>query len=135
MKNAPIFIDSNVPMYLVGGDHPNKLRARLILEGFAVERVKLVTSVEVFQEICHRYIAIERRDSLAIAFDLLKKLVDRVYPITFEDVVSSRNLLTQYAGLSARDSLHAAVTKNLGISRICSFDSDFDQFPWLARVC
>jgi len=27
-----IFVDSNVPIYLVGADHPNKTRSRLLLE-------------------------------------------------------------------------------------------------------
>jgi predicted nucleic acid-binding protein len=46
-----IFIDSNVPMYLVGADHPNKHRARLVLERLIAARERLVSSTEVFQEI------------------------------------------------------------------------------------
>ncbi len=27
-----IFVDSNIPMYLIGASHPNKLEAQVILE-------------------------------------------------------------------------------------------------------
>ena len=59
-----IFIDSNVPMYLIGSDHPNKRRARELLEQLIDARELLATSAEVFQEILHRYVAIERREAI-----------------------------------------------------------------------
>ena len=43
-----IFIDSNVPMYLVGAPHPHKIDAQKILERIATERERLVTDAEVF---------------------------------------------------------------------------------------
>ena len=52
-----ILIDSNIPMYLVGADHPHKIDAQRLLERCIADRVRLVTDVEVLQEILHRYIA------------------------------------------------------------------------------
>ena len=43
-----IFVDSNVPMYLVGAPHPNRNRAVDFLARSTAER--LVTSAEVYQE-------------------------------------------------------------------------------------
>lgn len=63
-------------MYLVGKDHPHKIDAQRLLERFVVEKRRLVTDTEVFQEILHRYVAINRRDAIQPAFDLLQKLVD-----------------------------------------------------------
>ena len=58
-----IFIDSNIPMYLVGAAHPNKDAARRVLE-LAINRgERLVTSAEVMQEILHRYAALRRLDA------------------------------------------------------------------------
>jgi predicted nucleic acid-binding protein len=37
-------------------------------------------------------------------------------------------------GLSARDALHLAVMELQGVSRIMSFDSDFDEFPGVSRL-
>ena len=55
-----ILIDSNVPMYLVGAPHPHKIDAQRLLERLVAERQRLVTDAEVFQEILHRYVAIDR---------------------------------------------------------------------------
>jgi uncharacterized protein len=49
-----IFIDSNIPMYLVGARHPHKVDAQRLLENLLSERVRLVTDTEVLQEILHR---------------------------------------------------------------------------------
>ena len=64
-----IFIDSNVPMYLVGAEHPDKAAARRVLERLIAEDTTLVTSAEAFQEILHRYVAIGRREAIGPAFD------------------------------------------------------------------
>lgn len=56
--------DSNIPMYLVGGNHPNKVEARNLVEAAISVGHRLVTSCEVLQEILHRYIAIDRRDAI-----------------------------------------------------------------------
>ena len=63
-----IFIDSNIPMYLVGASHPHKTNAQLWLEKLIREHQRLVTSAEVLQEILHRYVAIHRRDAIQPAF-------------------------------------------------------------------
>ena len=63
-----IFIDSNIPMYLVGADHPNKHVARRLLERAIVDDEPLATDAEVLQEILHRYTAIKRRDAIGPAF-------------------------------------------------------------------
>ncbi len=68
-----IFIDSNVPMYLIGADHPNKPIARRIVERALVDGERLVTDVEVFQEILHRYVAIDRRDAIDAGFGALSR--------------------------------------------------------------
>ena len=70
-----ILIDANVPMYLVGGDHPNKVIALRMLERAVTNRERLVTDAEVFQEILHRYVAIGRRDAIQPAFDALNAAV------------------------------------------------------------
>ena len=48
-----IFIDANIPMYLVGASHPNKDAARRALELCINRGERLVTSAEVMQEILH----------------------------------------------------------------------------------
>jgi len=88
----------------------------------------------VLQEICHRYCAIKRTESIQPAFDALYGIADEIFPITREDVEQSKNIILSYPKVAARDSLHAAMLKNLGITELLSFDADFDQFPWIMRL-
>lgn len=129
-----IFVDSNVPMYLVGADHPHKSDARRLVEGFVSERRRLVTDAEAFQEILHRYVAIRRRDAIQPAFDALRGVVDEVFTVTEEDVLGAKSLVTAYERLSARDALHVAVMARHQISEIMSFDTGFDIVSGVRRV-
>jgi predicted nucleic acid-binding protein len=106
-----IFIDANVPMYLVGGEHPHKVDAGQILERLAAERRPLATSSEVFQEILRRCVSIDRRNLIERAFEALQGVVDEVLPVEERDVFAAKNLLQSYGRLSARDALHVAVMR------------------------
>lgn len=129
-----IFVDANVPMYLVGAAHPNKEAARIALERCITRGERLVTSAEVMQEILHRYHNIRRLDAIQPALDALLGVVDEVFPIEPADVERARDLMMGLARVSARDALHAAVMKRRGIERILSFDSGFDALGWVERV-
>ncbi|HET6473205.1 MAG TPA: type II toxin-antitoxin system VapC family toxin, partial [Pseudomonadales bacterium] len=76
-----IFIDSNVPMYLVGGAHPHKIDAQRVLERLVSDRERLVIDAEVLQEILHRYVAIDRRDAVQPAFEAISAVVDEVFDV------------------------------------------------------
>ncbi len=129
-----IFVDSNVPMYLVGAAHPHKTDAQRLLEQLAVARERLVTDVEVFQEILHRYTAIDRRPAIQPAFDALQAIVDEVFSIDLQDVERAKTIVLDMPRLSARDALHVAVMRRHRIARILTFDSDFERVPGIARL-
>lgn len=129
-----IFIDSNVPMYLVGADHPHKADARHRLESLISARERLVTSAEVMQEIVHRYVHIRRRDAIQPAFDALLGVVDEVFPVEREDVERAKVVLDGLPGLGARDALHVAVMRRRDVARILTFDAGFDAVPGLERL-
>ncbi len=129
-----IFIDSNVPMYLVGATHPHKIDAQHLLERAIADNERLVTSAEVLQEILHRYVAIERRDAIQPAFDALLGVVDEAYPIEQRDVERATIVLDGGIATSARDALHVAVMVHHGVTRILTFDLGFDALPGVDRV-
>ncbi|WP_419944944.1 type II toxin-antitoxin system VapC family toxin [Candidatus Poriferisodalis sp.] len=129
-----IFVDSNVPMYLIGAAHPNKDRTVAMLTRLAQDGETLVTDVEVYQEILHRYVAIGRREAIDAAFAALDDLVDDVLGFGVAEVRAARTLMDSIEGISARDALHAAVMTKAGISRIFSFDRAFDKLPALERL-
>ena len=129
-----IFIDSNIPMYLVGTEHANKHAARRLLESCINRSERLVTSAEVLQEILHRYVSIDRRDAIQPAFDALLNVVDQVYAIETRDVERAKTLLQGVTAISARDALHVDVMQRYDIARIMSFDAGFDRVTTIERV-
>lgn len=129
-----IFVDTNVPMYLVGAVHAHKGDARRLLDRAITGRERLVTDAEVFQEILHRYAAIGRRDAVQPAFDVLREVIDEVFPIEQSTVERAKTVLLGYPTLSARDAIHVATMQMGGVSRIMSFDAGFDLVPGLERI-
>jgi predicted nucleic acid-binding protein len=129
-----IFIDSNIPMYLVGAPHPNKADAQRLLEKLVSERRRLVTDAEVLQEILHRYVAINRRDAIQSAFDALLGIADQVFPVELAATERAKEILMGHRQISARDALHVAIMEQNGIEQILSFDSGFDGFPGITRL-
>ena len=129
-----IFLDSNILMYLIGGPHPHKAEAQVLLERLIAGGQRLVTDAEVMQEVLHRYTAIGRREAIAPAFRLTLDIVDEVLPIEKTDVLRAGEIAQNPALLSARDAVHIAVMERHGIESILSFDADFDRWPGLKRV-
>ena len=129
-----IFIDSNVPMYLVGAAHPNKDRAITALTRLVGDGERLITDVEVYQEILHRYTAIQRPDAIDAAFESLDGIADDILTFGMSEIRSARALLGTVDGLSARDALHVAVMQKVGASSILSFDGGFDACPGIKRL-
>ncbi len=128
-----IFVDSNIPMYLVGEFHPHKSDAQRLLESALAAGERLVTNAEVFQEILHRYVAIDRRAAIQPAFNALLAVVDEVLPIEFRDVERAKTLV--YGNrLSARDAIHLATMERHGVVRIMTFDTGFDSVPGTVRL-
>jgi uncharacterized protein len=129
-----ILVDSNVPMYLIGGPHPHKTDAQRLLEKLTSERHRLVTDAEVFQEILHRYTAINRRDFIQRAFDALLGVVDEVFAVDRAAVERAKQIVLGYNRFSARDAVHLAVMEEHEIELILTFDSGFDGFPGITRL-
>ena len=128
-----IFVDSNIPMYLVGAEHPNKIGAQGLLERCISDNERLVTDAEVLQEILHRYVAIDRKEAIMPALSALLGLVDEVFPIELRDIERAKDVLLATQGLSARDALHIAIMERHQVMTIMTFDSGFDGFPGIQR--
>ena len=127
-----ILVDSNIPMYLVGADHPNKTAARTLLERAITDGELLVTDAEVLQEILHRYVAIDRRDAIEPATAALLDIVDEVFPVERVDVERARKIVLG-TRLSARDAIHLAIARRRGVDRILTFDRAFDGVDGIER--
>jgi uncharacterized protein len=112
-----IFVDSNIPMYLVGGAHARKVDAERVLEHAVSDRARLVTDTEVLQELLHRYVAIDRRDAIQPAFDAILGVVDEVFSIDLGAVDRAKTIVLGNRRLSARDALHVGSRPSRGPGR------------------
>ena len=129
-----IFIDSNVPMYVVGAPHPNKDRVLALVAQLVGDGERLVTDVEVYQEILHRYTTIRRLNAIDAAFASLDALADEILTFGISEVRAAKALLGSVDRLSARDALHLAVMRRTGVHRILSFDQGFDLCLGIDRL-
>jgi predicted nucleic acid-binding protein len=121
-------------MYLIGAAHPHKTEVQVILERLIASGQRLVTDVEVLQEILHRYAAISKREAIAPAFQATLEIVDEVIAIEKPEVMRAGEIVRGSVWMSARDAVHIAVMERHGIRSILSFDSDFDRWPGLQRI-
>jgi hypothetical protein len=129
-----IFIDSNVPMYVAGRDHPLREPALRFLNRVRAGDVDACTSTEVLQEILYRYVGLRRPDLARDVYDLFVQLCPVVLPVTLADTDRAKALLSGSTPVGVRDAIHAAVMLNNGVTSIASFDAGFDHVPGLERV-
>ncbi|HEU4937837.1 MAG TPA: type II toxin-antitoxin system VapC family toxin [Vicinamibacterales bacterium] len=129
-----VFIDSNIPMYVAGRDHPNREPARRFLERVRGGDVEGCTSTEVLQEILYRYAALRRLDLAGDVYDLFVQLCPIVFAVTLADTDRARSMLAREASIGVRDAIHAAVMLNNDVTSIATFDSAFDRIPGTSRL-
>lgn len=129
-----VFIDSNIPMYVAGTEHPNRAPSLRFLQSVRQGEVEACTSTEVLQEILYRYHALGRLDLAGTVYDLFVALVPEVLPVTLADTDLARDLLASTAGISARDAVHGAVMINNGVEHVATFDKGFDRIGRVTRI-
>ena len=129
-----LFIDTNILMYAAGGEHPLRDPCRAIVEAIGARSLAAATSVEVLQEILHRYVAINRAsDGVALAEQTMD-LFAPVMPITHALMRRIPDLARRYPALSARDLIHVATCVHEGMTEIVSADSGFDGGREIRRI-
>jgi len=128
------FIDTAVLMYAGGAEHALRVPCRRILDAVANGDLDAVTSVEVIQEVLHRFLAIRRPEmGVAMARQALD-LFAPVLPITHGVMRRMPDLVARYPTLGARDLLHVATCLHEGIAEIITPDRGFDAVEGLRRI-
>jgi len=95
MMAEKMFIDANVPMYAFGKEHRYKVPCRLIFHKIGIGEILGITSVEVLQEILHRYISIGRtKDGIEIIKRFAK--VVEVLPVNVTDVEKATDIAARF---------------------------------------
>jgi len=129
-----VFVDSNIPMYVAGRDHPNRGPALRLLERARSGELELCSRAEALQEILSRYVRLGQVDPAAEVCDLSVPQCAVVLPVTIADTDRARSLLPEVPGLGVRHAVHAAVMLENGIRTIATFDQAFDRIPGIERV-
>lgn len=97
----------------------------------------LVTSAETLQEVFHRYRSIDRYKEIRATFDAISAAVQRILPVTSDDVEEARRLgerTPRSSGASARDLVHAAVARRQGLREILTVDTGFALIPGVVAI-
>ncbi|HSM56666.1 MAG TPA: type II toxin-antitoxin system VapC family toxin [Candidatus Sulfomarinibacteraceae bacterium] len=136
MSDSPFFLDVNVPMYAAGKAHRYKEPCVWILEQIASEQLSVATDTEVIQAVLYRYGALREWEAAVTVANSLLDLIPRILPVTVDDMQMAVRLFEYYApqGVKARNTIHAAVMTNNGLSTIISTDKHFELFPEVVRV-
>jgi hypothetical protein len=129
-----VFIDSNIPMYVAGAEHPNRAAADRFLERVRSREVAACTSTEVLQEILHRYSSVGKPAVAGRIYSLFVDICPAVFSVTLADTDRARDLLVTVPGIAARDAIHAAVMLNHNLEWIATFDAHFDRVPGISRL-
>jgi predicted nucleic acid-binding protein len=130
IKKVKVYIDSNIPMYAAGQEHPNKEPSIKILELVSSGKVIGVSSTEVLQEILYRYQAINILKKGLEVFDNFSKIIDDVLPVNFQIMNEARDILEKnyYKNLFPRDAVHVATMNYYEINYIATYDKHFKIF-------
>jgi predicted nucleic acid-binding protein len=129
-----VFIDSNIPMYVAGRDHPLREPSRRFLARVQAGEIEGCTSTEVLQEILYRYVGLRRPELAVEVYDLFVGLCSTIFPVTLADTDRARDLVRGGIPASMRDLVHAAVMLNNDVRRIASFDGGFDRVKGIERL-
>jgi len=130
----PYFLDTNILMYAIGRDHPYKEPCIRILELIEDEAIRVVSNVEVLQEILHRYRSLREYEIASNAFVHFKALCDEILPVDEVDLDLAFRILEGAPEIAVRDAIHAATMLNRGLERILSTDTHFDKIEGIVRI-
>lgn len=129
-----VFIDTAVVMYAAGADHELREPCQRILTRIADGELEAVISVEVVQEIFHRFMALRRPEhGASIAADTLD-LFAPVLPVTHAVMRRMPELVAVHPTLAARDLVHVATCLQEGITDIVSPERGFDMVTGIRRI-
>jgi predicted nucleic acid-binding protein len=129
-----LFLDTAIFMYAGGADHPLRASCGAILRSIDDGNLDATTSVEVVQEILHRYVSIRRAETgITMARQVLDAFAP-VLPVTHSIMRRVPGLADAYPALSARGLIHVATCIGEGIDTIVSPDRGFDQVREIRRL-
>ena len=129
-KKIKVFIDSNIPMYAAGDEHPNRENSIQLLKLISEGKIFGITSVEILQEILYRYSLVNLLEKGLKIFDNFSHIIDEILPINFQIIKDAREILEKNSkrNIYSRDAVHVATMLYYGINYIGTFNKHFEIF-------
>lgn len=128
-----VYLDTNVFVYAVGGESPQREPCRAILRAVARRRLAGETSAYALQELVRQRQrrgdgnATERaREAAAVCSD--------VHPLDWEIASSAMALVDRHRHLGIADAVHLSTAISKGMALVVSADRDLDEVPGIERV-
>jgi predicted nucleic acid-binding protein len=128
-----IYVDSCIAMYLVGAAHENKYKVLNLLPQL-LRKEDLVTSAEAFQEIIHRYLCLQDRETLELAYSALEDIVNTVFEVRKSDLDHGKYIALNNKKLSSRDCAHLGIMARIKCSQIWTFDKGYKNYPRISVI-
>jgi predicted nucleic acid-binding protein len=129
-------VDANIPIYAAGSGHPLKGPCADVLRLISEIPTSFLTDAEVLQELLHYYLV---RRLVSHGLDVVEAFAQlmsgRVEPVLGGDVLDACRMAREGAtDIPARDLLHVAVARRVGVAYVVSADSHFDQLAGVTRL-
>ncbi|MBI4200885.1 MAG: type II toxin-antitoxin system VapC family toxin [Chloroflexi bacterium] len=125
-------LDTNIFVYAQGQPHRFQESCRTLVAWLEGDPAGYAIDTELLQEILHVYSARGERPRALRTFDRLLALFPDPISIGRAEVVVARRLMQEYAALSSRDAIHAAVVQANGLEGIVTTDQAFTQVQGLS---
>jgi len=128
-QRTPVFLDTNVALYLIGNDNPFRPSCARLLRAAAEHAFPAFSDAEVIQEIAYQTSGRGRRLAGLILAEKFMAAVGSILPVTAEDMAEALAILREYERLSPRDAVHLAVMRRHDITHIVTADRHFLAVP------
>lgn len=130
------FIDTNVFIYHLTGNHPDySPRSTKLLEAVetgAIEAHTAVTAIDEALRVLTKFMGHTRKDAGEMFIIMLS--IPDIHIDHRVAVLNAIDFWIQESPLSFIDCYHLALTKELGVSRIYTFDRKMDRYPGIERI-
>jgi predicted nucleic acid-binding protein len=128
------FVDVNIPVFAFGREHPYRAPCQAILFLAETRRNALVCDVEALQELLNLYMRREGLDWARRAIlQFRTALHDSFALVTLADI-DAAVAHDLPARLAARDRIHVAVMRRLGVTQMVTADRGFEGVPGIQRL-
>lgn len=128
------FLDTNVFIYAIGGDHPLREPCVGVLDQVGRGDLEASTNTEVLQEILF---VLSRRGHRDTAIGYVQDVLDLIpdpLPIGKAEIALAALLMRSHSNLLSRDAIHLASMRTNGMDTIITADRDFDGIDDVTRL-